>query len=165
MTTSVRTADSPKRTADGPLSKLQLWEYGRRRLGYGEWTPEHRDPWLKYAGLEGHKLYLSMNKRRATQAEFMLCVDYCHRHRIRIENAVWVFRYYDDARAEQRELMSAQGLPKLIEEAVAYEHSLAAEDSPPWIAKLTRAAGKYREEVLAEWRLARKQSVPSAINH
>jgi hypothetical protein len=150
----------PTPVGDAGLSKLELWEYGRRKLGYGNWTIEHPDPYLKWAGLEAHKLFLTMRKRRVSQREFILCVDYCWRHKMRIENAVWVLKHYDDARHEQAERAQSEGLPQLIEQALAYEHSLAAADSPDWIAKLSRAAGRYREEVLDEWRLARNQPSP-----
>jgi len=143
----------------GSLSKLQLWEYGRRKLGYGDWTSDHPDPYPKWAGLEAHKLFLVMRKRNISQAEFMLCVDYCHRHHLRIENAIWVFKYYTDAKHEFSEQVQVAGLPKFIDEAIAYEQALAAADSQDWIAKLTRAAGSYREEVLNEWRIVRAQSL------
>lgn len=153
----------PTNVGDAGLSKLELWEYGRRRLGYGDWTNEHPDPYLKWAGLEAHKLFLTMRKRRASQADFLMCVDYCYRHKMRIENAVWVLRHYDDARHERTELLSEDSIPALVEQAIAHEHSLAADDSPDWIAKLSRAAGRYREEVLEEWRVVRNTQLPTQV--
>lgn len=144
----------------GELGKLALWEAGRRKLGYGDWTPEHPDPYQKWSGLESHKLYLVMRKRHITADEFMLCVDYCHRHHKRIENAVWVFRFIPEAKVEQRELeaqLQMTDLGQMVEAAMSHERALAATDSNEWIGKLTRARGPYRQEVLAQWRAARQQ--------
>lgn len=138
------------------LSKLELWEAGQRVLGYGDWTEDNPEPYKKWAGLEAHKLFMVMRKRRVTQADFLLCVDYCHRHHIRIENATWVFKHYADAKAEQRDQARPADLEQQIEKAVAHERSFADGMSPSWIAKLTRSQGQYRREVLGEWEKARQ---------
>lgn len=138
------------------LSKLALWEAGQRVLGYGDWTEDHPEPYKKWAGLEAHKLFMVMRKRRATQADFLLCVDYCHRHHIRIENATWVFKHYNDAKAEQRAATPVE-LEQHIASAIAHERAFADSMSSSWIARLTRAQGQYRKEVLVEWEQARHQ--------
>lgn len=142
------------------LSKLELWEAGQRVLGYGDWTEAHPEPYKKWAGLEAHKLFLLMRRRGATQADFLLCVDYCHRHHIRIENATWVFKHYKDAKAEQRE-RTPNMLDQQIESAIAHERSFADAMSASWISKLTRAQGPYREEVLTEWEQFRRTDARS----
>ena len=86
--------------APSDMGKLELWEYGRKKLGYGDWTEDHPDPYPKWAGMMCHRLFLTMRKRRVTNVEFVLCVDYCARHHIHIENAVWVFKYINEAKAE-----------------------------------------------------------------
>lgn len=141
------------------LSKLQLWEAGRRLLGYGDWTPDHAEPYQKWSGMESHKLYLVMRKRHITNAEFLLCCGFCQRHHKRIENAVWVFRFVSEAKQEQREALAEQAttdLGKAVEQAMAYERSISDEYTHDWIGRLTRARGPYREEVLTEWDRARK---------
>jgi len=143
------------------LGKLELWELGRRRLGYGDWTEDNPEPYPKWAGMQAHRLFLSMRKRKATQEDFLLCVDYCARHHIRIENAIWVFSHYKEARQEQRDLLASQPgvIDALIESAVARERSLALPDSDEWVQRLTRSIGVYRKEVLGEWAQARNLSI------
>lgn len=142
------------------LTKLELWEFGRKLLGYGDWTPEHPEPYQKWSGMESHKLFLVMRKRKISNDEFVLCVRYCQRHHKRIENAVWVFRFISEAKQELREALKSKPSGELaigVDEALRYERALAAEDSKTWISKLTRAVGPYREEVLNDWRAARAE--------
>ncbi len=141
------------------LGKLELWEYGRRQLGYGDWHPEHPEPYQKWSGMESHKLFLVMRKRGIKNEDFVLAVDYCQRHHKRIENAIWVFRFLGDAQQERREWLaenSKTDLAKEIEAALACERALSDGMSATWIGKLTRARGPYREEVLTEWRAQRQ---------
>lgn len=147
-------------TVGGELTKLELWEIGRRRLGYGDWDaePDNPEPYPKWAGMQAHRLYLSMRKRRASQADFIICVEYCHRHHVRIENATWVFQYYPLARKEQMALdsLTPTRTDELIELAVRREQMLMGTDpeavlSGDWINRLSRAQAQYRVEVLAEW--------------
>lgn len=144
----------------GELSKYELWLLGCKLLGYGDWTPDNPEPFQKWAGMESHKLYLVMRKRRITNEEFLLCVRYCQRHHKRIENAVWVFRFINEAKQEQRELLAQTPTTELglgIEEALRRERALSDDQSTTWIGRLTRAVGPYRDEVLSEWRAARQQ--------
>lgn len=141
------------------LGKLELWELGRRKLGYGDWHPEHPEPYQKWSGMESHKLFMVMRKRNVKPADFVLAVDYAQRHHHRIENAIWVLRLVGEAKAEQRELQADQAktdLGKAVEQALAYERGLSDEHTHDWIGKLTRARGPYREEVLVAWDKTRK---------
>lgn len=155
MATSVDTE------APAQLGKLELWETGRRLLGYGDWAPsDDGEPYLKWAGMQSHRLFLSMRKRQASQADFLLCVDYCHRNHIRIENAIWVFKYYNDACKEQRDLAreAPSDIQHLIERAVLRERAVipGIADEIDWIGRLTRAQGGYRREVLESWAQTRR---------
>jgi hypothetical protein len=141
------------------LGKLELWELGRRKLGYGDWDPENPVPYRKWSGLESHKLFLVMRKRKITNSEFLLCVDYCQRHHKRIENAIWVFKFIGEAKGEQKVLKSQHAeteLGRSVEQALAYERTINDDQTEEWIGKLTRARGHYREEALREWDAARK---------
>lgn len=144
-------------------TKTSLWEYGRRKLGYGNWEEERDGYYQKWSGLEAHKLSLVMKKRNITPEEFILCVDWCQRNHKRIENAVWVFRFINDAKQDWKNAQTAEGLALTVEGAVAYERTLAAPDSANWIARLVRARGQYREDVLAEWRLQRSTQQTQAV--
>lgn len=139
-------------------SKSQVYDYGRRKLGYGHYDPDRDGSFPKWMGLEAHKLHLVMRKRRVSNVEFVLCVDYCHATHRRIEHPVWVLRFLDDAREWKAASSPAPGseLGERIAEAVARERVLAAPDSPDWIDRLLRARGPYREEVLSEWRQLRQ---------
>lgn len=151
----------PTGVGSSELGKLELWELGRRRLGYGDWTEDNTEPYPKWAGMQAHRLFLSMRKRRASQQDFLDCVDYCARHHIRIENAIWVFSHYSEMKREARRVAEAAPgeLEQLLNEAVLRERSLAAEDSAEWIQRLVRAQGDYRKEVLTAWAQARNLSM------
>lgn len=136
------------------LTKLELWERGRALVGYGDWTPDHPKPYQMWAGMESHKLFLVMRKRKISNEEFLLCCDYCRRHHKRIENAVWVFRFIAEAKAERKfaeQQSPSTDLGKAIDEALRRERALSDEMSSTWIGRLTRARGPYREEVLEAW--------------
>lgn len=140
-------------------SKTQLWEYGRRKLGYGDYNPERDGPYQKWSGLEAHKLFLTMRKRNATNADFIVSVDYCHALRMRIENPVWVFKNLADARLWREQQRAAPSdLAEEVRQAVLHERALAAPDSNEWMTRLLRARGDYRREVLDEWKAARSPS-------
>ena len=141
------------------LGKLELWEHGRRALGYGDWHPEHPEPYQKWSGMESHKLFLVMRKRGIKPADFVLAVEYCQRHHKRIENAIWVFRFLSEAQQERREALAQTATTDLaveIEAALGCERSLSDGMSASWIGKLTRARGPYRREVLDEWKAQRQ---------
>lgn len=134
--------------------KVQLWEYGRRRLGYGNWDPDSGESYVKWCGLEAHKLFLVMKKRRIKASDFILCVDYCHTRHVKIENAVWVFQSLALAKDWDKD-RHVTDIQQLVDEALAYEQTLAASDSPMWIGRLTRARGPFRQEVVDEWQASR----------
>lgn len=151
MTTSVRSPEL--------MGKLQLWEAGRRLLGYGDWDPDHDEPYQKWSAMQSYRLNLVMKKRNISNTEFLLCADYCRRHHKRIENAVWVFGFIKEAKQEQAELTrftSDDALTHLIDDALAYERALSDAESSSWIGRLVNARGQYREEVLDIWRKERK---------
>lgn len=153
LSTGVRT-----RTPE-QLGKLELWELGRRALGYGDWQPDHPEPYQKWSGMESHKLFLVMRKRGIKNADFVLAVEYCQRHHKRIENAIWVFRFLPDAQQERREWLAQNQLTDLgqeIETALGYERALSDDMSASWIGQLTRARGPYRREVLELWKAERQ---------
>lgn len=137
--------------------KVQLWEYGRRKLGYGDYLydPDHPVSYQKWSGIEAHKLHVTMKKRHITNREFCLAVDYCHARRMRIENPVWVFQSLTLAKAWDRE-QETTDVASNVANAVAYEQALQGPDSHIWIGRLTRAQGPFRMEVLEEWAQARK---------
>ena len=151
----------PLPTDVSEATPYQLWLYGHRRNGFGDYLEgATEDPWLKYAGLEGHKLGMSMRKRRISNAEYVLCIDYCFAHHIWLANAVWAFQHLAEAR---RWAMSQQrtdvGID--VDSAVAWELALSDPASREWIAKLVRAKGDYRNEVMAEWKQFRQQKLDS----
>lgn len=145
--------------------KMELYEYGRRKLGYGDWWSGMDMPYFRYAGMESHKLYLGMRKRRISPDDFRLVVDYAQAHHLRIENPAWLFRFVPDARAWRNEIASQapSEIAQLIDEAVRYERTLADEMSQGWITRLTRARGEYRQEVLDEWNKARVPSIRLSV--
>lgn len=139
--------------------KMAIWEYGRRLLGYGDYDPNGGEYYAKWAGMESHKLYLSMKKRNVSAEEFFLAVEYCNRHHIHIENPVWVFKHIADAKHEAHQLAQQQeDVSVEIQRAVACERALADKRSEGWlvadgwIERLVRARGAARKEVLEEWR-------------
>lgn len=139
-------------TTNVPTGKLDLWEYGRRKLGYGDYNAATTsEPYQKWAGLEAHKLSLTMKKRDISNADFVLCVDYCHAMRLRIENPVWVFKFLSDARVWAVSQKPDSDLATRINNAIARERALADAHSEGWVSRLARARGPYREEVLTEW--------------
>lgn len=148
------TKKTPVKKGDG---KLDLYEYGRERLGYGDWWSGLDEPYWKYAGMEAHKLSLSMRKHRITPEEFRLLVDYAHAQRLRIEHPVWLFRLLPEAKLWRSELRSREpsDIEREIADAVARERTLADHMSQDWITRLIRARGDYRKEVLQEWVAAR----------
>lgn len=136
--------------------KVALWEYGRSRLGYGEWDElMSEQPYFKYVGMAAHRLALTMKKRGITPTDFRLGVDFCARHRITIGNPVWLLRYIPEAKQENYKLAKERGLPVEVDDALAYERALADPMSAAWVQKLLRARGSYRKEVLAEWQRSR----------
>lgn len=152
------------------MGKLDLWEYGRRKLGLGDWDECSETPYWKWAGLEAHKLFLVMRKRRISNGEFIAAVDYCARHHLHIANAVWVFKHLAAAKDEMRLFareFEVGALEEEIDRAVRCERALAAEEpeqleeSETWASQLERAQGPYRKEVLAEWQAQRAHLFPS----
>ena len=148
----------PTDVGEPELGKLALWEAGRARLGYGDWAPGDRDdpdaePFQKYAGMQAHRLFMVMRKRNISQETFLLCVDYCARHHIRIENAIWVFKYDADARKEKRELARERPteIGALIEAALFHERGHPGKDHEKWLTRLAGAQGSARGEVFLQW--------------
>lgn len=136
--------------------KTALYEYGRRRLGYGEWDELlSEEPYWKWVGMAAHRLALTMKKRRVTPTDWRLAVDFCARHRIPIGNPVWALKYIPEAKTENQRLARERGLPLEVDDALAYERNLADPMSAEWVQKLLRARGPYRKEVLAEWQRSR----------
>ncbi len=146
-------------SAPKSLGKIETYEYGRRRLGYGDWD-EHTatEPYHKWVGMAAHRLFLTMNKRRVTSEEFCLAVDYCVRHRIAAPNPVWILKHIPAARKEAIELAvlhQPEELELAIDQAIESERTSPDADTPDWVQRLVRARGPYRKEVLEEWKAQR----------
>lgn len=129
----------------------ELWTWGQKQLGYGDWDETKDVPYQKWAGLEAHKLAKVMTKRNVSNWQFAVAVLWCKRHHKRIENAVWVLKHVADAWAEHQSLVRTD-VAQLIEQAIQVESARNRADTADWVARLTRARGPYRLEVLAEWR-------------
>lgn len=135
----------------GNWKPFQLWMFGHSRLGYGDWDEDTHGPFQKWAGLESYKLAKVMTKRRVSNEKFVVAVLWCQRHHKRIENAVWVLNHVDEAWAEHMGTERTD-IAVLIERAIAEEYARDRASSPQWVARLSRARGPYRQEVLDEWR-------------
>lgn len=129
----------------------QLWTWGQKQLGYGNWDEETDGPYQKWAGLEAHKLSKVMTKRGVDHWHFVVAVLWCKRHRKRIENATWVLKFVAEAWAEHQSLVRTD-VAELIEQAIRVESARNRAQTPDWVARLTRARGPYRLEVLTEWK-------------
>lgn len=142
-------------TTDVPsTAPTVLYMYGHQKLGYSE-----NRPGTKAFNVQAAILHRVMEKRGIAPAEFTLAVDYCAAEHKLIKVPAGVFRYLDDAKKwdRARKAVAApaeNSLEERIEAAIQKERTLQRAhtlESYGWTARLLRARGPYREELLEEW--------------
>lgn len=134
------------------LTVADAWDHIHHLFGVGDWTEDSGLPWWKWRIEMVTRLKARATRLGVSPEELVMCADYCKAEGIDIRNAVWVTRYYYEAKrwsTERDNERSRAGIEDRISAAVAQE--MEHDEDSPWISRLLNSQGHYREEVLAEW--------------
>lgn len=104
------------------------------------------------------KREIAKDPHKMTWANLELAVEMLRRKRQPIKSPLYVTYKVDEALQESNRPAPVRPLGELIDQAVAREQDSADERSAYWLGRLTRAAGKYRQEAYDEWAAERGAS-------
>jgi hypothetical protein len=141
-----------------PESHAKLFDYLAARFGIGDWHIDDERQYHKYRMTEIAKIKAVCKKRRIEIEEIWLAGEYCIANDKPVLHWISLTKHIPDAKrqaAERRRVTQVVDLDDAIEEALRWERSFMGPGSADWISRLARAATGVREEVLAEWTLAR----------
>ena len=122
-------------------------------LGVGDYDDSGDVLWFKFRMTEIAKIKALRRKRRISIDEFAQAARFCYRRRIPVRHTWEVCGFIDAAKKEARKSQPS-AVAQTIEVALANERSRPDTDEQ-WVARLLRARGPARSEVLKEWVKAR----------
>lgn len=148
------TEQKPPRTATDVVVMVE------NQLG---WDPNvlvtQERPLWRVRAVEAGKLNAAMKRqpRTVTLENLGRAVDYCRRHKIEVKSPYGVVYHIKDALAEvvQPPRASNAEVEAGMEAAIRREQQRGDAESAEWVARLTRAVGPAREDLLNEWRVSR----------
>jgi len=136
-----------------PTTDAQLFDMLHGLLGIGDFDDSGDVFWFKFRMTEIQKLKAMRRKRKLSLKQMAMAGRYCYRHRITVRHSWEVCTFILPA-AKEAAGNRVSEVGQQIRDAVENERSRPEPDAE-WIARLLRARGDYRREVLAEWMEAR----------
>lgn len=120
------------------------------------WQPNTKQPLFKARAVEAMKLKRAMEKDPVTYtiANLELAVEWSWRHRKPVTSPAALIHRVEAALERSAAPVETTELGERVQAAVDRELALDRPESTEWIARLTRAFGVFREDVLTEWKEA-----------
>lgn len=151
-----RSTRAAKTTVPGPTDG-ELYDLLQKLFGLGDFDADLSTlPWWRVRALEVSKIKRSRTARRVELSDLILAAHYCKEHGHDVRAVTWLYKHIDAARrwdnVRRREAKAAE-LDELV--AAAIEQESSHPDSP-WLDRLVRARGPYRQEVYDSWTSARQ---------
>lgn len=137
--------------ATSPLTDILL--ICERQLGWMPETPVYRSRALMHSILSK-----AMTKRGHSVADLRLAVAWCQRRHRPIVSPLELMALIPLARASaaaEEVVPDEESLEARVADAILAENSAWDQDSAAWVARLVRATGPARAEVLTEWAIQR----------
>lgn len=134
-----------------PTTDGQLFDMLHGLLGIGDF--DESVPWFQFRMTEIQKLKAMRRKRKLSLKAIAMAGRYCYRRRITVRHSWEVCTFIVPA-AREAASQRVSEVAQQIRDAVENERSRPDPDAD-WIARLLRARGDYRHEVLAKWAKAR----------
>lgn len=144
-----------------PTSDAEVFEMLHGLFGIGDYNEDDPVPWYKVRTVEIARIKAIRTKRKWSFGDFAMVARYCHAQSVRITKAWDLLQYHGKARLEQvtNDRLSRESR---AQEAAALELAVGLPDSQEWAGRLSRATGRGREELLAEWESTRKRTLEEA---
>jgi hypothetical protein len=145
-----------------PTSDAEVFEMLHGLFGIGDYNEDDPIPWHKARMVEIAKIKAIRTKRRWSFGDFAMVAVYCYHQSIRITKAWDLLQHHGKARLAQ---VNSDRLRResRAQDAAALELQVGLPDSEEWAGRLSRATGRGREELLAEWESTRKRTLEEAM--
>lgn len=131
------------------MNLVEFCKHVEGRLGWEPPQGDVEEPDFRRYGAEAAKVKrkIATDPDRFTWRNLKLAVEYCRRQHL-TRTPVGVFAYVDAA--VEKATVPVDDVEAALQQAMRQEN--AKGDPEGWAARMMRASGRYRAEVLEEWR-------------